>query len=643
MKSPDNPVHKLFAKLLAKATRPSGEVDTGALGISVSLALEEADRDRRRTDRSIALMIEELEQLNRSLEDLVVRRTSELHARERELCDQNLRFEAAIDNMSQGLIMFDAQGNVLICNQRYLDMYNLTPQQIVPGMPFAELLKYRAINGTFDGDAEGYYNDMMRELATGEIASRIIEMSDGRTISISSRVVPSSGWVATHEDITDRRIAQKKILHMAHHDLLTDLPNRVMLSEWLEQALAHAARGQNLAVMYIGLDHFKTINDTLGPNTGDELLRLAASRLRNCIRDGELVARVGGDEFAVVQNGVNSPMDAALLARRIRETLGMPYTLRDHTLIVDASIGITLSPGDAATPVELMKNADMAMSRAKDEGRGTYRFFEPEMDAQMQSRRTIELALRNALPNGEFELYYQPVVNLADNTVTSCEALIRWHHPERGMISPAEFIPIAEEIGLIVPLGEWVLRRACADAATWPNHIKVAVNLSPTQLLSPQLVTTLIQMLAAARLPAQRLVIEITEAVLMQNSEQTLATLHQLRELGAQIALDDFGTGYSSLSYLRSFPFDKLKIDRSFIQGLDDGAESGKIVRAITGLAHSLGMATVAEGVETEQQLEQVRALGCTELQGYLFSKPVPLADVTALFAGRVSLKRTAA
>ncbi len=636
-------MHRLFAKLRTKATAPSGEVNIDALGLAVSLAFEETDRDRRRTERSITLMVDELEQLNRNLEDVVARRTAELHERERELRDQNLRFDAAINNMSQGLIMFDAQGNLVICNQRYLDMYGLTRDQITPGISMVEVFKCRIAANTFAGVAEIYCNDVMRELASGQIAGRMVEMRDGRTISISNRIVPGAGWVATHEDITERRVAQKKILHMAHHDLLTDLPNRIMLGESLGHALTHAARGYSLAVMYIGLDHFKTINDTLGPDTGDDLLRIVANRLRNCIREGELVARVGGDEFAVVQNGVTSPMDAALLARRIRETLGAPYYLRGQTAIVDASIGITLSPGDATEPAELLKNADMAMSRAKAEGRGTYRFFEPEMDARMQSRRTLELALRNALPNGELELYYQPVVNLADNTVTSCEALIRWHHPERGMISPAEFIPVAEEIGLIIPLGEWVMRKACADAATWPDGIKVAVNLSPTQLTSPQIVPAVIHALAAARLPAQRLVLEITEAVLMQNTGTTLAALHQLRELGAQIALDDFGTGYSSLSYLRSFPFDKIKIDRCFIKGLDDGAESGKIVRAITGLAHSLDMATVAEGVETEHQLEQVRQLGCTEMQGYLFSKPVPLGEVSALFARTVTLKRSAA
>jgi len=636
-------VSKLFEKLLAKAAKASGEVDIEALKVSVGLAFEESDRDRRRTDRSISLMIDELEQLNRNLEQQVAKRTTELHERENELRAQNLRFDAAINNMSQGLVMFDTQGNILVCNRRYIEMYNLMPEQAKPGTSLVDMMQARHKAGTFTANPESYAKDLLREFASGEIAGRVVELQDGRTVSISNTTVPGTGWIATHEDITERCIAQKKILHMAHHDALTDLPNRVMLGEWLEHALAHVARGQSFALLHIGLDDFKAVNETLGHEVGDELLKIVAARLRGCVREAELVARVGGDEFAVVQNGVTSPTDAALLARRIREIISAPYNLRGQIAIVDASIGITLAPGDAHVSQELMKNADMALHRAKAEGRGSYRFFEPGMDARMQTRRTLELALRNALPNGEFELYYQPVVDLSSNAVTSCEALIRWRHPERGMIPPVEFIPVAEELGLIVPLGEWVIRKACADAATWPAGIKVAINLSPTQLSSRQLVPTVVNALASSRLSSQRLVFEITEAVLMQNTESNLTTLHQLRELGARIALDDFGTGYSSLSYLRSFPFDKIKIDRSFIKGLDDGDESVSIVRAITGLARSLDMATTAEGVETEEQLDQVRQLGCNEMQGYLFSRPVPLRDLAPLFEKNATPKRSAA
>jgi predicted signal transduction protein with EAL and GGDEF domain len=341
--------------------------------------------------------------------------------------------------------------------------------------------------------------------------------------------------------------------------------------------------------------------------------------------------------------GVEQPNDTAMLARRICEAIKKPFDLHGHAAIADTSIGIALAPGDGNDPVELLKNADMALYRAKADGRGTYRFFEPEMDARMKSRRSLELSLRKALTNGEFELHYQPLVSLEDRRITCCEALLRWGHPERGLVAPAEFIPIAEEIGLIVPLGEWVLRRACADAMLWPGETKVAVNLSPIQVMNQNLVTVVTSALAEAGLPANRLEIEITESVLMQNSEATLVTLHRLRELGVSISMDDFGTGYSSLSYLRSFPFDKIKIDRCFISGLAAGDDSVAIVMAIAGLAKNLGMVTTAEGVETRQQLQQVKALGCSEMQGFLFSPPRRMDELLPLFRSRVGKEAVAA
>jgi diguanylate cyclase (GGDEF)-like protein len=423
---------------------------------------------------------------------------------------------------------------------------------------------------------------------------------------------------------------------MARHDALTDLPNRVLLRDELALALVELPRDKRLAVLYLDLDHFKGVNDTLGHQIGDELLKTVAARLRGCVREADTVARVGGDEFAIIHTGIDQPSEAAMLARRICEAVREPCDLHGHAAIVDTSIGIALAPGDGIDPTELLKNADMALYRAKADGRGTYRFFEPGMDARMKSRRTLELALRMALANGEFELHYQPLVSLDDRRITSCEALLRWHHPERGLIPPVEFIPIAEEIGLIVPLGEWVLRQACADAMRWPADIKVAVNLSPIQVMNPNLVAVVVGALAAAGLPASRLEVEITESVLMQNSETTLATLHRLRELGVKISMDDFGTGYSSLSYLRSFPFDKIKIDRCFISGLATGDDSVAIVLAIAGLAKHLGIATTAEGVETKQQLQQVKALGCSEMQGFLFSPPLRIAEVTQMFQTKI-------
>jgi diguanylate cyclase (GGDEF)-like protein len=629
-------VNSLFSRQLAKATKPCGSIDLDRLGQLVSGAYDQAHQDRRRSDRSIALMIEELDRLNRGLERLVEERTVALRQREEELRAQNVRFDAALNNMSQALLMFDSTARLVISNHRYQEMYALSPESVKPGSPLRKLLEHRRDAGTFSDDPDNYIETLMTAIAQGKTWGQLIELPDGRTISVVNHPMAGGGWVATHEDITERRQAEKQIAHMARHDALTDLPNRVLLRERLAHALAELPRDKRLAVLYLDLDHFKGVNDTLGHQIGDELLKAMAACLRNCVRETDTVARVGGDEFAVIHTGIEQPNDAAILARRICEAVKEPCELHGHAVIVDTSIGIALAPGDGTDPTELLKNADMALYRAKADGRGTYRFFEPAMDARMKARRTLELALRVALANGEFTLHYQPLVSLDDRRITCCEALIRWRHPERGLIQPAEFIPLAEEIGLIVPLGEWVLRQACADAMAWPADVKVAVNLSPIQVMNQNLVAVVVGALAAAGLPAHRLEVEITESVLMQNSEATLATLHRLRELGVKISMDDFGTGYSSLSYLRSFPFDKIKIDRCFISGLATGDDSVAIVLAIAGLAKHLGIATTAEGVETRQQLQQVKALGCSEIQGFLFSAPRPIDEVTQLLRSRV-------
>ena len=437
------------------------------------------------------------------------------------------------------------------------------------------------------------------------------------------------------KNITERRRAEEQIAHMARHDALTDLPNRVLLRERLEDELKRVKRGECLAVFCLDLDHFKDINDTLGHPTGDELLKVVADRLRRCTREPDTIARLGGDEFAIIMTAMQQPMDAVALARRVRESIAKPYHLNGHQVVVDISIGISVAPVDATEPDQLLKNADMALYGAKADGRGAYRFFEPEMDARMQARRELEMDLRNALANKEFELYYQPLVNLQSNAISAFEALLRWNHPKRGLISPGEFVPVAEETGLIIPLGEWVLRKACEEAATWPENIKVAVNLSPFQLKSRNLVEIVMSALAASGISGSRLQLEITESVLMQNTFATLATLHKLRGLGIQIAMDDFGTGYSSLSYLRSFPFDKIKIDRSFIQDLSNGTEPLAIVHAVTGLAKCLNMISTAEGVETHQQLQKLQAVGCNEMQGYLFSQARPAHAIVELLAAQ--------
>jgi predicted signal transduction protein with EAL and GGDEF domain len=361
------------------------------------------------------------------------------------------------------------------------------------------------------------------------------------------------------------------------------------------------------------------------------------------VKDTDTISRVGGDEFFIIQTGITDAADAERLSRRITEAVRASYDLHGHLVMIDASIGIALAPTDGTDADELLKNADMALYGAKADGRGVYRFFEAHMDARMKERRALELALRKAFDDNEFELYYQPVLSLDTGEVRCCEALLRWHHPERGMVSPTEFIPVAEEIGLIVALGERVIRWACEAAAKWPDNVGVAVNLSPTQLASKNLVPTVLSALASSRLDPQRLELEITEAVLMQNSETNLRTLHQLRDLGIRISMDDFGTGYSSLSYLRSFPFDKLKIDRCFIKGLGDSSESDAIVHAVAGLAESLGMTTTAEGVETREQLDLVRRFGCTDVQGFYYSPPVPGRELAKIFAERADKKVAAA
>ncbi len=537
----------------------------------------------------------------------------------------------ALNNMPHGVVMFDADARLVVNNRRYVEMYRLSEDIVRPGCSLHTLIKHRKETGLFDGDVEKYCTDILSTIRRGRTVSQHIVTADGRTIHVVNQPIPSGGWVVTHEDVTRYKAAEAQIEHLAHHDALTDLPNRAQFNAQLEQALLLTERGQQLAVLFIDLDHFKNINDTLGHAIGDALLQTVATRLYSCIRKTDMIARLGGDEFVVIQTLVEHPSDAAGLAARIRDAIIAPYDLSDHHIMIDTSIGIALAPHDTSVASELLRNADMALYGAKAAGRGTYRFFEREMDVRMAKRRTLELELRQALAKGEFEIHYQPLVNLKRSSISSCEALLRWRHPERGMIEPGNFIAIAEEIGLIARIGEWVIRTACAEAATWPGDIAVAVNVSPLQFRTQNLTQVVANALAASGLQAHRLEIEITETILMEQTEETLAILHQLRNLGVRIAMDDFGTGYSSLSYLQKFPFDKIKIDQSFINGLSQKDETTAIVRAVAGLAGSLHMTTTAEGVETAQQRDIVTALGCTEMQGYLFSAARPPREIAEL------------
>jgi diguanylate cyclase (GGDEF)-like protein len=499
----------------------------------------------------------------------------------------------------------------------------------------------RVKNGVYARMTENDVRDRLSPTTTPW--TRVEELSDGRSIVVSGQPMPSGGSVTTHEDITERRRAEAQVAHMATHDALTDLPNRMMLRDTLEQAISRVRRGELVALHYIDLDHFKAVNDTLGHQVGDDLLKQVADRLRACVRETDTVARLGGDEFAVIQTALAEVNDAALLAQRLRDSVGAPYSVDGHHVVVDISVGIAMSPDDGVTVEELLKSADLAAYAAKASGRGTFRFFEAEMDRRIKLRRVMELDLRHALGNGEFRLFYQPIVSLQTGEVTSLEALIRWQHPVRGLIPPGDFIPLAEELGLIVPIGEWVINRACADAATWAEHIKVAVNLSPIQLTGTGLLDVVIRALARAGLPASRLEFEITETVLMQNTATTLATLHQLRALGIHFSMDDFGTGYSSLSTLRSFPFNKIKIDRSFVKDITDQKSSLAIIKGVTSLAHSLNMLITIEGVETEEQLAHVRPLGCAEIQGYLLSPPKSLEEIMRKFLPKAAISTSAA
>jgi diguanylate cyclase (GGDEF)-like protein/PAS domain S-box-containing protein len=550
------------------------------------------------------------------------------------LAQEKQRLDTALNNMSQGLIMFDSADRVVVCNDLYIEMYGLSREIVKPGLSFLDLLRYRTKAGEFvHHDPERYRTDLAAAMAQGQVMSSILETADGREILVTNSPMSGGGRVATHKDITERRKTEAKIAYMALHDALTDLPNRSMLYEQLRQMLARSRRGEHSAVLYLDLDHFKDVNDAHGHSVGDLLLKSVADRLRQCVRDADTVARLGGDEFAIMQVGASQPTDATSLASRLIEVISAPYQLGDHQVVVELSIGIALAPDDGQDPEQLLRNADLALYRAKSDGRGLYRFFEPGMDARMQARRRLEIDLRKAIANGEFELFYQPLVSMQTERITGFEALIRWNHPERGLIPPLDFITVAEETGLIVPIGEWVLRQACAEAVAWPREMKIAVNLSPVQFKNKNLLTSVISALAASGLSPTRLELEITESVLLQDADATLAVLHELRGLGVRISMDDFGTGYSSLSYLRKFPFDKIKIDQSFIFDMSDDGDSLAIVRAVIAMGSSLGITTTAEGVETPEQFKQLKLEGCTEVQGYLFSPPRPAVDVKGLLA----------
>ncbi|MEK9280567.1 MULTISPECIES: EAL domain-containing protein [unclassified Bradyrhizobium] len=588
-------------------------------------------------DRRLATRTSKFEEI---ISQLSIAR-QQVEGSQRALHEQKLRLDTAINNMVEGLCMFDAEKRLVVCNERYARLYRLPPELLRTGTPHTDIIRHRIANGILKGDtSEGAAEQLISKLGAlpvDTVSSRIDEFADGRLICVTRQPMAGGGWVATHLDVTEQRRSEAKITHMAQHDALTDLPNRVLLRERMEHALAVTRNGGlDLAVLMLDLDRFKEVNDTLGHPAGDTLLRAVAARLRECTTDTTLIARLGGDEFAVIDYVTNPAVEAAALAENIRKVLCEPFDLGDHRVTVGTSIGIAIAPRDGTDSDMIMKSADLALYSAKSGGRGAYRFFEPELDQLMHARRNLERDMRAALAGREFELHYQPYVNAVTGETSGFEALLRWHHPQRGLVMPSDFIPLAEETGLIVPLGEWVLRTACGEAAKWPAHLKIAINLSPAQFRSKELVPVVLGALANSGLAPHRLELEVTETVIMHDSEAVFAALGQLRELGVRIALDDFGTGYSSLSFLQKFPFDKVKIDRSFVNELcSTRQEASHLAKAVVRFAVSLGKTTTAEGVETQEQLDILREEGCAETQGYYFSRPMPASRIAKMLRRR--------
>jgi len=569
-------------------------------------------------------------------------REARLAEKSRELEIANGRFDAALNNMSQGLCMFDSEERLVVCNHRYLEMYGLSADVVKPGCTLREVLEHRRARGSFYVDIDDYIGELRARVEEGGKNNyRTTQLADGRVIALVNQPVLGGGWVATHEDVTERHRVEAKIAHMARHDALTDLGNRVLFREEMDEALARLQKSaEGFSVFVFDLDLFKSVNDSLGHPVGDALLKQVAQRLREATPATAAVGRLGGDEFAVLHRAAKDQKESAIvLANELLTAICAPYEVGGHQIVIGISIGIAIAPEHGTDADELLKNADLALYRAKSEGRNTYRFFEQEMDAEARMRHALEVDLRNAVSRGEFELHYQTIIDVATRRPRGAEALVRWRHPQYGLIPPDKFIPLAEEIGIIIPLGEWIIRQACRDAATWPDHIKLALNLSPVQFRNAGLIDTVVAAVIEAGLTPDRIELEVTETVLLQKNASNVSVLHHLRDFGASIVLDDFGTGYSSLSYLRMFPFNKIKIDRSFVAELSSRADCAAIVCAMTGLARGLDIETTAEGVETQQQFELLRVAGCTQAQGYLFSRPCVAADLK--FDGDVDVSGT--
>ncbi len=550
---------------------------------------------------------------------------------------------SVIENMPTVVFVKDARtGRFILINRAGEDLLGL-PRSAIIGMTDHDLFAKE--------EAERFVARDRRAMQSGEpqvIDEEPIHTPHNGIRCLRTRVIAvrdTDGHphllLGISEDITEQKVAGERMRYMAHHDGLTSLANRALFRQQLDAAMSEFRRtGRKVTLFFFDLDGFKKINDTLGHPTGDALLRMLADRLRKCAGEGDIVARLGGDEFAIVHPASPAAKDDTALAGEIVQRVSKPYDIGGHRLTVTASVGISQSSEICSDSERMLRNSDVALYRAKEGGRNSFRFYDPSMDRHLEEKRARELAIRNALGRGEFEVHYQPFVGVSNQRICGLEALLRWRHPEEGLLPPSDFIPVAEEAGLISTLGEWVLRKACADAAQWPVYIGLAVNISPSQC-TPALAQTVMSALASSRLSPGQLELEITESALLHDTSTTVSVLHQLRGLGVKIAMDDFGTGYSSLSYLRSFPFDKIKIDKSFVQDLLTDSDSLSIVRAVAGLGASFGVSTTAEGVETAEQFEQVRAAGCTYVQGFYFGRPVPIDEVfRALRERRAAIRK---
>ncbi len=547
---------------------------------------------------------------------------------------------AIIESLAQGFLMFNSQRKLLIRNSHFDTMFPALAEIFMPGMPYEELLWQELVDdGAKNFGAASLAGEFQMRSSADAPPHAAYERQIGpdRWIQINESRMPDGALTVLYTDVSELKSRERKIHHLAHHDSLTGLPNRVLFRIRLEEVLSDTALSDaQTAIMCLDLDHFKYVNDTLGHPAGDKLLQAVAARLKTCLRENDTAARLGGDEFAVIIRDLPNADYAGRLARRIIQALSVPVEIGDQQVITGTSIGIALSSNGEGDADTLLKCADLALYRAKSDGRGSYRFFESEMDARAQERRRLEMDLRHAIDHAELEVHYQPFVDVYSDRIVGVEALVRWQHPVRGLIAPLDFIGLAEETGLIIPLGEQVLRRACTDASQWRSDIRIAVNLSPAQFRSRNLIPFIEGVLAETNLNAKRLELEITESLLLRDTDTNLKILHSLKSLGIRISMDDFGTGYSSLGNLRSFPFDKIKIDRSFVKDLASNPDSAAIVRAVLGLGRSLGMSTTAEGVETRDQLNYLRAEGCSEAQGYFFSRAVTSAEMEKLIASGV-------